>query len=119
MPQSFVNQATARCSVNGAKFWFSCNPNSPFHWFKKEWINKLDEHNILYLHFTMDDNYSLSEEEEFSSFKSYYEKEISNYRNALGHRKSTDNVIEITKGNYVPIDEALHQKMRKNLKNLI
>lgn len=61
------------------------------------------------------DNYSLSEEEEFSSFKAYYEKEISNYRNALGHRKSTDNIIEITKGNFVPVDEALHQKMRKNL----
>lgn len=60
-------------------------------------------------------NYSLSEEEEFSSFKAYYEKEISNYRNALGHRKSTDNIIEITKGNFVPVDEALHQKMRKNL----
>ena len=61
------------------------------------------------------DNYSLSEEEEFSSFKAYYEKEISNYRNALGHRKSTDNIIEITKGNFAPVDEALHQKMRKNL----
>lgn len=56
------------------------------------------------------DNYSLSEEEEFSSFKAYYEKEISNYRNALGHRKSTDNIIEITKGNFVPVDEALHKK---------
>ena len=62
MPQSFVNQATARCSVEGAKFWFSCNPNSPFHWFKKEWINKVTERKILYLHFTMDDNPSLSEE---------------------------------------------------------
>ena len=61
------------------------------------------------------DNYSLSEEEEFSSFKAYYEKEISNYRNALGHKKSTDNNIEITNGNFVPVDEALHQKMRKNL----
>lgn len=62
MPESFVNQATARCSVEGAKFWFSCNPNSPFHWFKKEWINKVTEHKVLYLHFTMDDNPSLSEE---------------------------------------------------------
>lgn len=61
------------------------------------------------------DNCSLSEEEEFSSFKAYYEKEISNYRNALGHRKSTDNIIEITKGNFVPVDEALHKKMRNNL----
>ena len=59
------------------------------------------------------DNYSLSEEEEFSSFKAYYEKEISNYRNALGHRKSTDNIIEITKGNFVPVDEALHKKNEK------
>lgn len=63
----------------------------------------------------MVENYNLTEEEEFSSFKSNYENEISHYRNALGHRKSTDNVIEITKGTFIPIDEALHQKMRRNL----
>ena len=71
MPQSFVNQATARCSVTGAKFWFSCNPNSPFHWFKKEWINKIDEMKTLYLHFTMDDNLSLDEEVK-ARYKSMY-----------------------------------------------
>lgn len=26
MPRSFVEQAVARCSVEGAKIWFSCNP---------------------------------------------------------------------------------------------
>ena len=26
MPESFVNQATGRCSVEGAKMWFNCNP---------------------------------------------------------------------------------------------
>lgn len=61
MPQSFVNQATARCSVDGSKFWFNCNPESPAHWFKKEWIDRHDEQDLLYLHFTMDDNLSLSE----------------------------------------------------------
>lgn len=61
MPQSFVNQATARCSVEGAKFWFNCNPSGPFHWFKLEWLDRLDEKNALHLHFTMDDNPSLSE----------------------------------------------------------
>lgn len=71
MPESFVNQATARCSVEGAKFWFSCNPNSPFHWFKKEWINKVTEKKILYLHFTMDDNPSLSEDVK-NRYKSLY-----------------------------------------------
>lgn len=62
MPQSFVNQALLRCSVEGSKFWFNCNPENPEHWFRKEWILKPEEHNVLHLHFTMDDNPSLSEE---------------------------------------------------------
>lgn len=79
MPESFVNQATGRCSVKGRKFWFNCNPAGPMHWFKQKWINKSVGYvgkakaaemraegqkvkNILYLHFTMDDNLSLDEE---------------------------------------------------------
>jgi PBSX family phage terminase large subunit len=61
MPESFVNQATGRCSVDGSKFWFNCNPDGPYHWFKTEWINRVTEKNILYLHFTMEDNLSLTE----------------------------------------------------------
>ena len=85
MPESFVNQATGRCSVDGSKYWFNCNPDGPYHWFKVSWINKaigylgkakvkqfkeeaekkgekLDLKKLLYVHFTMDDNLSLSEE---------------------------------------------------------
>ena len=61
MPESFVNQATARCSVDGSKFWFNCNPEGPEHWFYKSWILQARAKNLLYLHFTMDDNLSLSE----------------------------------------------------------
>lgn len=61
MPRSFVEQATGRCSVEGSKFWFNCNPQGPMHWFKTEWIDKAEEKNMLYLHFVMDDNLSLSE----------------------------------------------------------
>lgn len=61
MPESFVNQATGRCSVDGSKFWFNCNPDSPRHWFKVNWIDKAEEKKMLYLHFTMEDNLSLSE----------------------------------------------------------
>lgn len=61
MPESFVNQATGRCSVDGSKFWFNCNPDGPYHWFNINWISKIIEKNLLYLHFTMDDNLSLSE----------------------------------------------------------
>lgn len=85
MPESFVNQATGRCSVDGSKYWFNCNPDGPYHWFKVGWIDKaigyiskekvrkLQEEaaragkeaglkKLLYVHFTMDDNLSLSEE---------------------------------------------------------
>lgn len=61
MPRSFVEQAMARCSVNGSKFWFNCNPENPRHWFHTEWIKKCDEKNCLYLHFLMEDNPSLSQ----------------------------------------------------------
>lgn len=62
MPESFVNQATGRCSVTGSKMWFNCNPAGPTHWFKVNWIDKRDKKDLLYLHFTMEDNLSLSEE---------------------------------------------------------
>jgi len=85
MPESFVNQATGRCSVTGSKYWFNCNPEGPYHWFKVNWIDKStgylgkkkaaqlrkvaleegrepDLKKLLYVHFTMDDNLSLSEE---------------------------------------------------------
>lgn len=69
MPRSFVEQALARCSLEGSRFWFNCNPEHPFHWFYNEWIKKADEKNMLYLHFTMDDNPSLS-----PKIKSRYQK---------------------------------------------
>lgn len=73
MPKSFVEQALARCSVSSSKLWFNCNPDSSEHWFFKEWIDenseKTKQKNRLHLHFTMDDNFSLSDE-----VKQRYEK---------------------------------------------
>ena len=60
MPRSFVEQACARCSVEGSKMWFNCNPESPQHWFYREWILKAEARNCLYLHFALEDNPSLS-----------------------------------------------------------
>lgn len=61
MPKSFVEQACARCSVEGSKLWFNCNPEGPGHWFYITWILEAKKRNMLHLHFTMDDNLSLSE----------------------------------------------------------
>ena len=60
MPRSFVEQACARCSVEGSRIWFSCNPAGPEHWFYREWICRAEQKKALYLHFTMEDNPTLS-----------------------------------------------------------
>ena len=59
MPRSFVEQACARCSVEGSRLWFSCNPEGPQHWFYRQWILRAEEMNCLHLHFTMEDNPAL------------------------------------------------------------
>lgn len=63
MPQSFVDQAIARTlSYSNAKIWFNCNPESPNHWFYKEWISNPGR-KYKHLHFLMRDNPILSEKE--------------------------------------------------------
>ena len=62
MPRSFVEQACARCSVAGSRLWFNCNPAGPTHWFYREWILEPEKKNCLRLHFTMEDNPSLTEQ---------------------------------------------------------
>lgn len=82
MPQSFVEQAEARCSVEGSKLWYNCNPKGPSHYFKTEYIDdgNLEKKKLLYLHFTMDDNLTLSEaikERYRNQFKGvFYERNI-------------------------------------------
>lgn len=61
-PKSFVDQMVGRCSVEGSKLWFNCNPSYPSHFFKTEYIDRAEELNLLHLHFNMDDNPSLSEQ---------------------------------------------------------
>ncbi|MGM9669618.1 MAG: PBSX family phage terminase large subunit [Faecousia sp.] len=62
MPKSFVDQACARCSVAGSRLWFNCNPAGPNHWFYREWILEAEKRRCLRLHFTMEDNPSLTPE---------------------------------------------------------
>lgn len=60
-PRSFIEQMTARCSVDGARIWLNCNPESPAHYVKTELIDKAAEKNICHLHFLMSDNLTLSQ----------------------------------------------------------
>ena len=71
MPESFVQQATARCSEEGARLWFSCNPEGPEHWFYKNWILKVEERKLLYVQFRMEDNPQMSEKTIEKYYKMY------------------------------------------------
>ena len=55
----FFNMAVTRCSVENAKWWATTNPDSPYHWVKKEYIDMMLEKNILVLKFTLFDNPAL------------------------------------------------------------
>ena len=102
MPESFVNQATARCSVEGSKWWFNCNPSTPFHWFKQNWIDKRKEKSIIYLHFELDDNYSLSEHIK-NRYRSMYQG-VFYQRYILGRWVAAEGIV------YDMFDETRHVK---------
>lgn len=59
-PQNFIEQMIARCSVEGARLWLNCNPESPSHYVKTELIDKAAAKGIYHLHFLMKDNLALS-----------------------------------------------------------
>lgn len=99
-PRSFVEQALARCSVEGSRFWFNCNPESPKHWFYEEWVKQPNKHNALHLHFELDDNPALTEEIK-ARYRSMYSGVFYD-RYILGKWVAADGII------YPQFDEAKH-----------
>lgn len=56
MPRSFVEQALSRAiSFEHPKYWFNCNPESPMHYFYKEWLENPKD-GTTHLHFLLEDN---------------------------------------------------------------
>ncbi|MGN1478152.1 MAG: PBSX family phage terminase large subunit [Acutalibacteraceae bacterium] len=107
MPQSFVSQAEARCSVDGSKLWYNCNPRGPTHYFNQEYISPdfRKKKKLLYLHFTMDDNLTLSDE-----VKERYRNQFTGVfyeRNILGLWVTAEGKIYISfsDDNIIPVDE--------------
>lgn len=63
IPENFFTMLLSRMSPDGAILIGTTNPDSPNHWLKKNYLDRLDELPAWsYLHFTMDDNEALSEE---------------------------------------------------------
>lgn len=56
MPKSFVEQALSRAiSYEQPKYFFNCNPESPNHYFYKEWIEQ-EREGVRHIHFCLEDN---------------------------------------------------------------
>lgn len=74
LPETFVRMLLTRLSVPFAKLIGTTNPDSPYHWLKTEFIDKLshDPSALKTFKFTLEDNPSLTE-----SYKSSLRKEHS------------------------------------------
>ncbi len=71
LPENFVKMLFSRLSLTGAKLFGSTNPDSPFHWLKKEYIDKAHEMDIKVFSFSIEDNPSLDEDYKRNLKKEY------------------------------------------------
>lgn len=63
IPSSFIDMLTTRLSHDWSKLVATCNPNSPVHPIKTQFIDSPDTRYCYSLHFEIDDNPALSEDE--------------------------------------------------------
>lgn len=69
-PESFFKMLLSRLSVKGSKLFGTTNPDSPYHWFKVDYLDntKIDLKSFV---FTIDDNPNLDEDYKINIKKEY------------------------------------------------
>lgn len=60
IPESFFKMLLSRLSREGAYLIATTNPDSPFHWLKKDFIDRVGDLDIKVFNFRMEDNPSLT-----------------------------------------------------------
>ncbi|MFF9910627.1 PBSX family phage terminase large subunit [Streptomyces sp. NPDC013457] len=91
LPKTFFDQLDARCSVDGAKIFFTTNPDNPGHWLRKQYLLRADEVDLRSFHFVLDDNPSLTEHYK-NHLKSTHQG-VFYRRNVLGHWVQAEGAI--------------------------
>ena len=103
--KSTVEMAITRCSVDGAKMFWTMNPESPYHFIYTDYITNqelLDSGTVKTWHFNLDDNLHLSKRY-IEELKRVNRKSQVNYkRNILGQWVIAEGVI------YDNFDENIH-----------
>lgn len=62
LPESFFKMLLSRLSIPGAKLFGATNPDSPYHWLKKDYIDRKNELDCTVHSFSIDDNPSLTDD---------------------------------------------------------
>jgi PBSX family phage terminase large subunit len=85
LPRNFYDMALAQMSIGGARLYCTCNPDSPYHWFKLHYIDQAGKH-ITSSHWKMDrlHNPSLSDEYISNMHKLWPVGSVFYRRNILG-----------------------------------
>lgn len=106
-PKSFIDQMVARCSVDGWKVWMNCNPAGPHHYICEEYLcnEELKRKKVYHLHFTMDDNLSISP------------KRKEEYKNAWPHGSVFYKRFIL--GLWVAADGLIYQQFADNVKDYL
>ena len=100
IPESFFKMLLSRLSREGARLLATTNPDSPFHWIKKDFIDRSDELDLKVFNFKMTDNPSLT--------ATYIENLKKEYR-GLWYRRFIDGEWCLAEGSvYDFFDEAIH-----------
>lgn len=92
-PQSFIDQAIGRCSVDGWKVWMNCNPEGPHAYIKEEFIDKAKKKRVYRLHFMMDDNLTLSPKRKEAYYRAWPHGSVFYKRFILGMWVAADGLI--------------------------
>jgi len=61
LPENFFKMLLSRLSIPGAKLFCSTNPDSPYHWFKRDFIDREKELDLKVFSYNIRDNPTLSE----------------------------------------------------------
>lgn len=100
LPESFFKMLLSRLSVRGAQLFASTNPDSPYHWIKRDFIDREKELDLKTFSFNIRDNPSLSEK---------YIKDLSNEYQGLWHKRYIEGKWVLAEGAvYDFFDEKIH-----------
>ena len=114
-PRSFIDQMIGRCSVEGSRIFMNCNPNGAYHYIKTDFIDRAEEIGLYRLHFTMDDNLTLSPEIRESYARSFAGVFYRQY--ILGEWVSAEGAVypmwDNAENTYEETDPEMYQGMRR------